>query len=227
MDTIAHFFGQLLDLLRHLDVWINSTVAQYGTLTYGIIFLIIFAETGLVITPFLPGDSLLFALGAFAATPNAALKLEFLYPLVMGAAFLGDNVNYAIGRTLGRNLFKSDTSRLLNRAYLRQTEDFFARHGGKALILARFVPIVRTFAPFVAGMGEMPYPRFLLFSLASSFFWVGLCVTGGYFFGNLPFVRNNFEKVIIGIILVSLLPAAIEFWNHRRQATGRRAQDAE
>ena len=217
MDTISHFFGQLIDLLRHLDVWINNTVAQYGTLTYGIIFLIVFAETGLVITPFLPGDSLLFTLGAFAATPNAALKLGLLYPLLMSAAFLGDNVNYWLGRSLGRGMFRREGSRILNRAYLAQTEDFFARHGGKALILARFVPIVRTFAPFVAGMGQMAYPRFLLYSIASSLLWVGLCVTGGYFFGNLPFVRNNFEKVIIGIIVVSLLPAAFELWNHRKR----------
>jgi membrane-associated protein len=218
METLSHFFMQLIDLLRHLDVWINNTVSQYGTLTYGIIFAIVFAETGLVIMPFLPGDSLLFALGAFSATPNAALKLAFLYPLLMVAAFCGDNVNYWLGRTLGRNLFGKPESRILNRAYLAQTEEFFARHGGKALILARFVPIVRTFAPFVAGMGNMPYGRFLAFSIASTALWVGLCVTGGYLFGNLPVVRNNFEKVIIGIILVSLLPAVIEFTNHRRKS---------
>lgn len=221
METISHFFSQFIDLLRHLDVWVNNTVTQYGTLTYAIIFAIVFTETGLVIMPFLPGDSLLFALGAFSATPNAALKLGYLYPLLMAAAFCGDNVNYWLGRTLGRNLFRSPDSKILNRAYLAQTEAFFDRHGGKAIIMARFVPIVRTFAPFVAGMGRMPYVRFILFSVAASALWVGLCVTGGYLFGNLPIVRNNFEKVIIGIIVVSLLPAVIEVVNHRRAAKKR------
>jgi membrane-associated protein len=210
MSEIIHF-------LRHLDEAINNLAGQYGTLTYVILFAIIFAETGLVIIPFLPGDSLLFALGAFAATPNAVLKVGLLYPLLITAALLGDNLNYWIGRKLGRKLFASETSKIFNKTHLIRTEAFFAKYGAKAIIMARFVPIVRTFAPFVAGMGAMEYGRFLIFSVFGAFLWVGLCVTAGYIFGNIPSVKANFEKVIIGIILVSVVPMVIEFLNHKRQ----------
>jgi membrane-associated protein len=213
---------QISDFFRHFDVWLQNTVAQYGTLTYAILFAIIFAETGLVVTPFLPGDSLLFALGAFSARDGSALSVAVLYPLLIAAALIGDNVNYWAGRLLGRRLFQSETSKILNKAHLIRTEAFFARYGGKAIFLARFVPIVRTFAPFVAGMGNMTYARFLTYSVAGAFLWVGVAVTAGYLFGNLPFVKNNFEKVILGIIVVSLLPALIEYLNHRRAAKGGR-----
>jgi membrane-associated protein len=209
MTEIIHF-------LRHLDEAINNIAGQYGTLTYAILFAIIFAETGLVVIPFLPGDSLLFALGAFAATENAVLKIGLLYPLLISAALLGDNLNYWIGRKLGRRLFASETSKVFNKKHLIRTEAFFAKYGAKAIVMARFVPIVRTFAPFVAGMGAMSYPRFLAFSIFGAILWVGLCVTAGFYFGNMPAVKQNFEKVIIGIILVSVVPMLIEFLNHKR-----------
>jgi membrane-associated protein len=218
--------SELLDALRHLDKTINDLASHYGTLTYAILFGIIFVETGLVVMPFLPGDSLLFALGAFAATENAVLKIGLLYPLLIAAALLGDNVNYWIARKLGRQLFRSDTSKVFNKAHLIRTEAFFAKYGPKAIVMARFVPIVRTFAPFVAGMGAMSYPRFLAFSIFGAVLWVGLCVTAGYYFGNLPGVKTNFEKVIIGIILVSLVPMLIEFLSHKRAAKIQAAKGA-
>ncbi len=209
---------EITDFFRHSDVWLQNTVNQYGTLTYAILFAIVFAETGLVIIPFLPGDSLLFAVGAFSVRDGAALSGAVLYPLFMLAAFCGDNLNYFLGRTIGRRLFGNENSRLLKKSHLTRTEAFFEKHGGKALILARFVPIVRTFAPFVAGMGKMPYARFLTFSVAGAALWVGVCVTAGRFFGNMEPVKKNFEIVVLGIVLVSLAPVVVEFLNHRRNA---------
>ena len=207
---------EIIDFFRHSDVWLQNTVNQYGTLTYAILFAIVFAETGLVIIPFLPGDSLLFAVGAFSVRDGAALSGAVLYPLFMLAAFCGDNLNYFLGRTIGRRLFSNENSRLLKKSHLTRTEAFFDKHGGKALILARFVPIVRTFAPFVAGMGKMPYARFLTFSVLGAALWVGVCVTAGRFFGNMEPVKKNFEIVVLGIVLVSLAPVVVEFLNHRR-----------
>lgn len=213
MDT-----NELIGFFRHFDVWLTNTIQQYGTATYAILFSIIFAETGLVVMPFLPGDSLLFTVGAFSARANSGLNAAIIYPLFLTAALLGDNVNYWVGRRLGRRLFQNEKSKIFKRAHLVKTEAFFTKHGGKALIMARFVPIVRTFAPFVAGMGEMNYSRFLYFSVAGAFLWVGVCVTAGLLFGNMPVVQKNFEKLVLGIIFVSLLPILIEFINHRRSA---------
>ncbi|MDX1932900.1 MAG: DedA family protein [Capsulimonadales bacterium] len=206
---------QIKDFFTHFDIWLQGTVAHYGPATYGILFAIVFAETGLVVTPFLPGDSLLFAVGAFAARPQAELNVAYLYPLFFIAALTGDNLNYWLGRVAGRRLFRED-SRLLRKDYLIRTEEFFARYGGKAIILARFVPIVRTFAPFVAGMGRMPYPQFLAYSVGGAILWVGSCVTAGFFLGQLPFVKKNFEVFVLLIILFSLMPVVFEIIQHRR-----------
>jgi membrane-associated protein len=214
MPSLSLFF-------RHLDQWFSLAITQYGASIYGILFGIVFCETGLVVLPFLPGDSLLFTAGAFSNTSDAiggaSLNLPVLYLLFFAAALLGDNVNYAVGRNLGRRLFQSDTSRVFRRENLVRTEAFYARYGPKAVILARFVPIVRTFSPFVAGMGAMPYPRFLAFSMVGAALWVGLCVTCGHFFGSLPFVHKHFEAVVIGVVVLSLVPMLVEYVNHRRR----------
>jgi membrane-associated protein len=200
-----------------LHKWIDgglNAIAAYGPLSYGILFLIVFVETGVVIFPFLPGDSLLFTVGAFCA--KGVFRAEIAAPLLIAAALLGDNCNYFLGKKFGRAAFSKDSSRVFNRSNLLKTEAFFTKHGGKAVILARFVPIVRTFAPFVAGMGAMPYRRFLGYSVVGALLWVGICVGAGIVFGNIPFVQKNFEIVIVGVVAVSLLPMAIEYLNHRR-----------
>ena len=201
-------------ILNMIIAWLQSL----GPLAYGGLFLIIFVETGVVVMPFLPGDSLLFTVGALAAGEKPAFSLGVLYPLLMAAALLGDNCNYFLGKKFGRGLFNNPNSKLFKRENLVKTEAFFAKHGPKAIIMARFVPIVRTFMPFVAGMGAMTYGRFLMFSVMGAILWVGICVTGGYFFGNIPFVKKNFELVLIGIIAVSVLPMVFEFLQHRKQA---------
>ena len=205
----------VIDFILHIDAHINTMIVNYGSWTYAILFLIIFCETGLVVTPFLPGDSLLFAAGAFAA--RGSLNPVILFGLLWFAAVLGDNVNYWIGRYVGPRVFKSE-SRLLNKKYLARAHEFYERHGGKAVILARFVPIVRTFAPFVSGVAAMHYPRFLAFDVSGGLLWIGLFVFGGYFFGNIPAVEKNFEIVIIAIILVSVSPMVIEYIRTRRRA---------
>jgi membrane-associated protein len=177
---------------------------------------VLFCETGLVLTPFLPGDSLLFAVGAIAAT--GALDVQTLLGLLILAVILGDSSNYWVGRALGPKVFHADTARFLNKKHLERTHQFYEKHGGKTVILARFLPIVRTFAPFVAGIGRMSYRRFLLFSVGGAVLWVGLFVLAGYFFGNIPIVKKNFSLVIMAIILVSVTPPAIEFLKHRRSA---------
>jgi membrane-associated protein len=207
----------LVDLFLHLDTHLASLIAQYGEWTYGILFLVVFCETGLVVTPFLPGDSLLFAAGTFAGI--GSLDPLFVAPLLYTASAAGDSTNYWIGRFIGPPAF-GGTIRLLKREYLDQTREFYARHGRKTVILARFLPIVRTFAPFVAGVGQMGYGRFLSYSLAGSLAWVGLFVGAGYFFGNLPAVRDHFSVVVMAIIAVSLLPMGLEVvkgWLSRRQ----------
>lgn len=205
-----------IDLFLHLDRHLSDLIAQYGTWSYAILFLIVFCETGLVVTPFLPGDSLLFAAGAFAGL--GALRPGPLFLLLMSASILGDSVNYWVGRYVGPRAF-SGSIRFLKQEYLDKTRAFYDRHGRKTVILARFLPIIRTFAPFVAGVGEMPYARFLANSVIGSVAWVGLFVGAGYFFGNLPIVRDNFTLVVMGIIAVSLLPMLIELaksrWGHR------------
>ena len=206
--------SNLLDFVLHLDKHLADLVSQYGAWSYGILCAIVFCETGLVVTPFLPGDSLLFAAGAIAST--GALDPRLLSIALFAAVIAGDNTNYWIGRSLGPKVFQAESSRLLNRKHLDRTHAFYDKHGGKTIILARFLPIVRTFAPFVAGVGRMHYPRFLAFSLGGGAFWVGLFVSTGYFFGSIPIVKQNFSIVIMAIIGLSVLPAFVEYWKHRR-----------
>jgi len=204
MDLLRDF----LDILLHLDSHLGQIIAEYGRWTYGILAAIIFCETGLVVTPFLPGDSLLFAVGAFAGI--GSLDPILVSSLLITAAVLGDSTNYWVGRFIGPRAF-SGSIRFLKKEYLDQTHAFYAKHGRKTVILARFLPILRTFAPFVAGVGAMPYASFLAMSVAGSLCWVGLFVSAGYFFGNLPFVRQNFTLVVMGIILVSVAPMGLQF----------------
>jgi membrane-associated protein len=211
MEFLKHF----VDLVLHLDKHLDGLVAQFGPWLYVIVFLIIFCETGLVVTPFLPGDSLLFALGALAARPDG-LNVWVLVLVLLVAAILGDTVNYWIGHYLGEKLPRR-FPRLVKAEHLRRTHDFYERYGGKTIIIARFVPIVRTFAPFVAGAGSMTYSRFMLFNVTGALLWVGLLVPAGYFFGNLTVVRENFSLVVLVIIFLSILPAIIEFWRERRR----------
>lgn len=211
----VHF---LVDFILHIDVHLAELVAQYGIWIYAILFLILFCETGLVVTPFLPGDSLLFVAGALAALPGNDLNVHLMAALLVVAAVLGDAVNYTIGRLFGERLFSNPNSRFFRRSYLDKTHAFYDRHGGKTIILARFVPIVRTFAPFVAGMGHMSYRHFALFNVAGALAWVLLFSYAGYLFGDLPVVQENLKLLIVGIIVVSVLPGVIEVWRHRRQA---------
>ena len=208
-----------VDLLLHVDEYLRDLVEMYGPWIYAILFAIVFAETGLVVTPFLPGDSLLFAAGALAAT--GALDVTVASIVVLAAAIIGDAVNYAIGRSVGRQLVqRAETDarwrRWINPAYVARAHEFFERHGGKAIVLARFMPIVRTFVPFVAGIGEMSYPKFAFYNIAGAVLWVGICVGAGYAFGNVPAVRDNFSLVAIGIVIVSVLPMVVEFIRYRR-----------
>ena len=207
------WIGQIVDFVLHIDVHLQEIIGQYGALTYLILFLIVFAETGLVVTPILPGDSLLFAAGTFAAL--GSLDPFVLTLLLIVAAIAGDTVNYWVGHWVGPRAF-SGKIRWLRVDYLKRTEAFFERHGGKTIMLARFVPIVRTFAPFVAGVGRMHYGRFLGWNVLGGIVWVTVCVGAGYFFGNLPFVRDNFSLVVLGIIGVSLIPILVEWIRHRR-----------
>ncbi|MEO6057583.1 MAG: DedA family protein [Gemmatimonadales bacterium] len=210
MDLLKQF----VDLFLHLDTHLSQVIAQYGTWTYLILFLIVFCETGLVVTPFLPGDSLLFAAGTFAALGKLDLWLMML--LLMAAAILGDTVNYWVGAAIGPRAFSGDL-KLLKKKHLDRTQAFYERHGGKTIILARFVPIVRTFAPFVAGVGTMSYGRFLLYNVVGAALWVGLLVPAGYFFGNIPVVRENFTLVILVIVALSVMPIVVEAVRSRRQ----------
>ncbi|MFP1935344.1 DedA family protein [Lonsdalea quercina] len=213
------FIHFIIDFILHIDVHLAELVAQYGVWIYAILFLILFCETGLVVTPFLPGDSLLFVAGALAALPGSVLDVHLMVVLMVIAAILGDAVNYTIGRLFGERLFRNPNSRIFRRSYLDKTHEFYARHGGKTIILARFVPIVRTFAPFVAGMGHMTYRHFALFNVAGALLWVLLFTYAGYLFGDLPIVQDNLKLLIMGIIFVSILPGVIEFWRHKRSAT--------
>jgi membrane-associated protein len=209
----------LIDLFLHLDVYLDTIITQYGAWTYGILFAVIFVETGLVIMPFLPGDSLLFAAGTFAAL--GSLNLWSLLGLLMVAAILGDTVNYSIGHYLGERAYNI---KWIKKEYLDKTHAFFEKHGGIAIFLARFVPIVRTFAPFVAGIGKMSYGYFITYNFVGGITWVALFTLAGYFFGNIPFVRHNFEYVIIVIILLSVLPMAFEWWKARKEAKAEKKQ---
>jgi membrane-associated protein len=212
MELISFF----VDFFLHLDKHLAEVIQAYGTWTYALLFAIVFLETGLVVTPLLPGDSLLFAAGSFAAL--GALDPWGLVFLLSAAAILGDTVNYAIGAYLGPKVFHFPKSRFFNPEHLRKTHDFYERYGGKTIIIARFVPIIRTFAPFVAGIGSMTYPRFLSYNVIGGVLWVAICVGAGYFFGNLPFVKKNFSLVILAIIVISVLPAVFEYLRHRAEA---------
>jgi membrane-associated protein len=217
MEIVSH----LVDWVLHVDQHLKNLVETYGALTYAILFLIVFCETGLVVTPFLPGDSLLFVAGALAA--GGRLNIAFLLLILMAAAIVGDSVNYQAGHFVGPRVFGRSgggrTSRLLKREHLDRTEAFFARYGGKTILLARFVPIVRTVAPFVAGMGSMAYARFLAFNVVGGVLWVALLTLAGYWFGSIPAVEHNFTLVILAIIFISLLPPLFEYLRSRRQRT--------
>jgi membrane-associated protein len=211
MEYISHF----IDLFLHLDKHLGELVKEYGTWTYLVLFVIVFCETGLVVTPILPGDSLLFAAGAIAAL--GSLNPHLLVVLLTIAAVLGDAVNYQIGRYVGPAVFKKEDSRFFKRAHLEKTHAFYERYGGKTIIIARFVPIVRTFAPFIAGVGQMSYKQFALYNVVGAILWVVIGVYAGYLFGGLEIVKENFSLIIIAIVLISLLPAAFEFWRAKRE----------
>ncbi len=206
-------FNILLDFILHLDVHLVELISAYGTLTYVILFAIIFAETGLVVFPFLPGDSLLFAAGTLSAL--GSLHLSAILLLFITAAIVGDSVNYWIGNLLGQKVVDNKNIKFINQEHIDKTEAFFKKHGGKAIVLARFVPIVRTFAPFVAGVGKMHYETFLFYNVVGGIIWVGLFTLAGYFFGNIPFVKEHFEFVIFGIIGISLVPMLYEYIKER------------
>lgn len=209
MELLKHLF----DIFLHVDKHLANIISEYGAQTYVILFLVIFIETGFVIMPFLPGDSLLFATGAFVAMD--ALNLYVILGLLILASVLGDNVNYWIGRHVGKRAF---TSSWINHEHLEKAQGFYNKYGAKTIVLARFVPIVRTFAPFVAGVGKMPYGYFFSFSLLGGVSWVSICTLAGYFFGAIPIVKKNFELVVLAIILISILPVLVEVWKARKSA---------
>ncbi len=208
------FIEKFIDILIHVDRYISQFIDQFGIWTYLVLFLVIFAETGLVITPFFPGDSLLFAAGAIAAIGD--LNIINLFLLLSLAAFLGNLSNYWIGYKIGPEIFKKERSRLFNKNYLNRTHEFYEKHGSITIVIARFMPFIRTFAPFVAGIGKMTYFKFMIYSLVGSVMWVALFLFGGYYFGNISVVKENFSLVIIAIIVISLIPAAISYIHSRK-----------
>jgi len=214
---VKQSFLYVFDLILHLDKHLSTLSNSLGGWLYLILFVVVFCETGLIVTPFLPGDSLLFAVGALVALPSAGLSFPLTFVLLTVAAVLGDAVNYRVGKAIGPKVFRSENSRLLNKDHLLKAQRFYEKHGGKAIFLARFVPIIRTFAPFVAGAGNMNYARFWMFNVSGAITWVGLCLTAGYIFGNMEIVKKNFSLVMLGIIFVSLLPIAFEWWRDRKQ----------
>lgn len=221
---------KFIDIVRHLDKYLDWVTQEYGVWTYAILAAIIFAETGLVVTPFLPGDSLLFACGAIAVRPDSGLNVIALGALLIVCAIVGDTVNYHIGKAIGPRVMKSETSRWLNKKHLEKTHKFYEKYGGKTIILARFVPIVRTFAPFVAGIGKMTYSKFGLYNVVGGVAWVLICMLAGVAFGKVDWVKENFEVVILAIIFISVLPMAIEFlleWRRRRRALAEAPQPSE
>jgi membrane-associated protein len=220
LHAILDFLQTLVDLFLHLDKHLARIIADYGVWTYLILFTVVFFETGVVVTPFLPGDSLLFAAGAFAAL--GALDLGWVLVLLTVAAILGDTVNYWIGHRLAPTLEAGGRVPLVKPAHLERTHQFYERYGGKTIVIARFVPIVRTLAPFVAGVSRMSYFKFMRYNVVGGIAWVLICTLGGYWFGNLPVVRENFSLVMLAIIAISLLPGVVEFWRHRRAGRQRR-----
>lgn len=215
----------LIDFILHIDLHMQEMVAAYGIWVYAILFLILFCETGLVVTPFLPGDSLLFVAGALAALPTNDLNIHIMVLLMITAAIIGDAVNYTIGHFFGERLFRNPDSKIFRQSYLRKTHAFFEIHGGKAIILARFVPIVRTFAPFVAGMSKMSYRHFAMFNVIGAIVWVVLFAYAGYIFGETKIVQENLKLLIVAIIFISILPGIIEVWRHRRAAKKAQKRD--
>ncbi len=215
------FLSRIVDFVLHLDTHLSGLIQQVGSWTYVILFGVIFCETGLVITPFLPGDSLIFAAGAFAARGD--LKMLALFGLLAAAAVLGDTANYWVGKIIGPKVFQKENSRIFKKSYLDRTHVFYEKYGAETIIIARFVPIVRTFAPFVAGIGRMSYARFLSYNILGGIGWVAVFTFGGYFFGNIPFVKKNFTLVIAAIIVISLIPAAWEILKHRKAARSGKA----
>lgn len=209
---------KLCDFILHIDRHLAEIIASYGLWTYGLLFLIIFAETGLVVMPLLPGDSLLFATGAFCAKPETGLNIHLMALLLFVAAFLGDTVNYWIGHKFGPAVFKREDSLWLRKKHLERAHEFFEKYGGRAVILARFVPIVRTFVPFIAGVGAMTYSRFILYNLVGGFAWIYFFIYSGFIFGNQPFVQKNFKLVILAIIILSIVPIVVEFIREWRQS---------
>ncbi len=211
MELITKF----LDFVIHLDKHLSALIQQFGLWTYLVLFVVIFCETGLVITPFLPGDSLLFAAGTFAAVK--ALHVGWLFVILSGAAIIGDTVNYWIGHFVGPKVFRKEKTLFFKKEYLDRTHRFYEKYGAETIIIARFVPIVRTFAPFVAGIGRMSYWKFISYNVIGGIGWVAIFVFGGYFFGNIPFVKRNFSLVILAIIIISVIPGFVEFLRHRRE----------
>lgn len=229
-SAIGHFVmidlvKQLIDFILHIDQHLAGIIAQYGTGTYVVLFLIIFAETGLVVTPFLPGDSLLFAAGAFCARPETGLNVHLMALLLFVAAVIGDTINYMVGAKLGPAVFRRDDSLFLRRKHLDRAHYFFEKYGGRAIILARFVPIVRTFVPFVAGVGHMNYRRFLVYNVLGGFIWIYFFVYAGFAFGNHPFIQKNFKLVILAIIVLSVLPMVVEAWRGWKEHRGAKAAE--
>jgi membrane-associated protein len=213
------FLHQAYDLFFHLDQHLNEWAGMLGPWLYVVLFAIVFCETGFVVTPFLPGDSLLFAVGALAAIDGTPINLGVVTVLLCFAAILGDAVNYSIGYYVGPKVFTSEGSRFLNKAHLLRTQRFYEKHGGKTIILARFMPIIRTFAPFVAGIGKMRYPRFAMFNIVGGVTWVAAFLFAGFFFGNVPVIKKNFHYVILAIVIISVLPPVIEFIRARREGS--------
>src|SRR6516162_1488811 len=209
---------QFIDYFLHVDRYLDQLAVTMGPWLYVILFAIIFCETGLVVTPILPGDSLLFAVGALASSDGSRLSMPLLFALLVAAAVVGDAVNYAIGYRLGPKVFKYEQSWFFNKKHLERAQAFYEKYGSKTIILARFVPIVRTFAPFVAGIGKMRYPRFLLYNCIGAVAWVAICLWSGYFFGGLDWVKNNFELVVLAIVFISVLPILVEFLLARRRS---------
>ena len=215
---------KLVDFILHIDRHLAEIIANYGIWTYAVLFAIIFAETGLVVTPFLPGDSLLFAAGAFCAKPETGLNVHVMALLLFIAAVIGDTVNYWIGSKLGPAVFKREDSMFLRKKHLERAHAFFEKYGGRAIILARFVPIVRTFVPFVAGVGQMTYSRFIAYNIIGGFVWIALFIYSGFWFGNQAFVQKNFKLVILAIIILSVLPIVFEAWKAWKETRLARAQ---
>ncbi len=216
-DQLIQLFQTAIDIFLHLDKHLVEWTTTLGGWLYLLLFIVVFCETGLVVTPFLPGDSLLFAVGALTAIEGSPLSLPIVIGLLIVAGILGDAVNYSIGYRVGPKVFHSETSRFLNKKHLLKAQAFYEKYGGKTIIFARFMPIVRTFAPFVAGIGKMTYPRFAMFNVVGAITWVVSFTVAGYFFGNIPAVKRNFQYVILAIIVLSVLPAAIELWRERKK----------